>query len=67
MEAAESAVSYFPGQIWDFAYLPQDAEINHAVEIAGWGQEADGNRHHLLIRVECSIRYSLLDSPFFLR
>ncbi|EER11929.1 Cathepsin Z precursor, putative, partial [Perkinsus marinus ATCC 50983] len=34
--------NYQSGHIWDFDYLTQDAEVNHAVEIAGWGQEADG-------------------------
>ncbi|EER01539.1 cathepsin z, putative [Perkinsus marinus ATCC 50983] len=35
-------LDYQSGHIWDFDYLTQDAEVNHAVEIAGWGQEADG-------------------------
>ncbi|KAF4661617.1 hypothetical protein FOZ61_003065 [Perkinsus olseni] len=34
--------NYQPGQIWDFDYLPDHAGVNHAVEIAGWGEEADG-------------------------
>ncbi|KAF4659006.1 hypothetical protein FOL47_007762 [Perkinsus chesapeaki] len=35
--------NYQPGQLWDFDYLPEDAQVNHAVEIAGWGEDADGS------------------------